>query len=129
MDVLRIYNATSTHRYHTARLASEREELKMEDIKLLPRRTTSLVRRAMCSRVARLGTQASFDAEQKSRHQTHRRSHSARIPNIRHARARTLSTHPDSTSRGECSAMCGGSITFQRVTADPYTHTFISSNV
>jgi hypothetical protein len=53
-------------------------------------------RRAMCSRVAHVGTQASFDAEQKNRHQTHRRSHSALMPNIRRARARTLSTHPDS---------------------------------
>jgi hypothetical protein len=67
------------------------------------------VRRAICSRVARVWTRASFDAEQKNRHQTHHRSHSARMPNIRRARARTLSTHPDSRSRGECSAMCGGS--------------------
>jgi hypothetical protein len=66
--------------------------------------------RAMCSRIARVGTRASFDAEQKNRHQTHRRSHSARMPNIRRASARTLSTHPESRSRGECSAMCGGSI-------------------
>jgi hypothetical protein len=58
-------------------------------------------RRAMC---ARFGTRASFDAEQKNRYQTHRRSHSARMPNIRRARARTLST-----CRGECSAMYGGS--------------------
>jgi hypothetical protein len=79
--------------------------------KLLPRRNTVLVRRAMCSRVARVGTQASFDAEQKNRHQTHCCSHSARMPNIRRARARTLSAHPDSRSRGECSAMCGGSMT------------------
>jgi hypothetical protein len=64
----------------------------------------------MCNRVARVGPRASFDAEQQSRHQTHRRSHSARMPNIRRARARTLSTHPDWRSRGECSAMCGGSI-------------------
>jgi hypothetical protein len=54
--------------------------------KLLPRRTTLLVRRAMCSRVAPVGTRASFDAEQKNRHQTHRRSHSARMPNTRRAR-------------------------------------------
>jgi hypothetical protein len=59
-----------------------------------------------------VGTQASFDAEQKNRHQTHRRSHSARMPNIRRAKARTLSTYPGSRSRGECSAMCGGSITY-----------------
>jgi hypothetical protein len=52
----------------------------------------------------------SFDAEQKDRHQTHRRSQSARMPNIPRARASTLSTHPHSRSRGECSAMCGGSI-------------------
>jgi hypothetical protein len=52
----------------------------------------------------------SFDAEQKNRHQTHRRSHSARLPNIPRERASTLSTHPHSRSRGECSAMCGGSI-------------------
>jgi hypothetical protein len=58
----------------------------------------------------RVGTRASFDAEQKNRHQTHRRSYSARMPNIRRARASALSTHPDSRSRGECSAMCGGSI-------------------
>jgi hypothetical protein len=41
------------------------------------RRTTLLVRRAMCSRVARVGSRASFDAERKTRHQTYRRSHSA----------------------------------------------------
>jgi hypothetical protein len=64
----------------------------------------------MCSRVARVGTRASFDAEQRNRHQTHRRSHSARMPNIRRARASTLPAHPDTRSRGECSAMCGGSI-------------------
>jgi hypothetical protein len=46
----------------------------------------------------RVGTRASFDAEQKNRHPTHGRSHSARMPNIRHARARTLSAHPDSRS-------------------------------
>jgi hypothetical protein len=74
--------------------------------KLLPRRTALLVRRAMCSRDARVGTRASFDAEQTNRHQTHRRSHSAPMPNIRRARARTLSTRPDSRSRGELSAMC-----------------------
>jgi hypothetical protein len=56
----------------------------------------------------RVGTRASFDAEQKNRHQTHRRSHSAQMPNIPRARASTLSTHPHSRSRGECSAMCGG---------------------
>jgi hypothetical protein len=49
--------------------------------------------------------------EQKTRHQTHRLSHSVRMPNIPRARASTLSTHPHSRSRGECSAMCGGSIT------------------
>jgi hypothetical protein len=63
----------------------------------------------------RVGTGASFDAEQKNRHQRHRHSHSARMPNIRRARSRTLSTHPDSRSRGECSAMCGGSIRFRDV--------------
>jgi hypothetical protein len=47
----------------------------------------------------RFGTRASFDAEQKNRHQTHRRSYSARMPNVPRAR-----------SRGECSAMCGGSM-------------------
>jgi hypothetical protein len=52
--------------------------------------------------------------QQKNRHQTHRSSHSARMPNIRRARARTLSTHPDWRSRGECSAMCGGSIYIMR---------------
>jgi hypothetical protein len=46
--------------------------------KLLLRRTTLLVRRAMCSRVARVGTRASFDAEQKNRRQTHR-------PNAEHS--------------------------------------------
>jgi hypothetical protein len=67
----------------------------------------------------RVGTRASFDAEQKNRHQTHRRSHSARMPNIRRARARILFTHPDSRSRGECSGMCGGSIyTLRKYTVD-----------
>jgi hypothetical protein len=96
----------------------------MEDVQVAPRRTALLVhvtgRRGMCSRVARVGTQASFDAEQKNRHQTHRRSHAARMPNIRRARARTLSTHPDSRSRGGSSAMCGGSIKENVLDYKPY---------
>jgi hypothetical protein len=85
--------------------------------KLLPRRTAFCVVWLSGARCVvgslvfpRVGTRASFDAEQKTRRQTHRRSHSARIPNIRRARARTLSSHPNSRLRGKCSAMCGGSM-------------------
>jgi hypothetical protein len=102
----------STHHGHTARLFSSERRWRWKTYQLLPRRTALLARRAMCSRVARVGTRTSFDAEQKNRHQTHRLSHSARMTNIRRVRARTLSAHPDSRSRGECSAMCGGSNTW-----------------
>jgi hypothetical protein len=82
----------------------------MEDVQVAAAAYYFISACAMCSRVARVGTRASFDAKQKNRHHTYRRSHSARMPNIRRARARTLSTHPDSRLHRECSAVCGGSI-------------------
>jgi hypothetical protein len=44
------------------------------------------------------------------------------MPNIRRARASTLSTHPDSRSRGEGSAMCGGSIRCVAVTGPKFSN-------
>jgi hypothetical protein len=53
----------------------------------------------------RVGTRTSFDAEQKNRHQTHRRSHSARMPNIPRAR-RAHCLHIPTRGRAENVRRC-----------------------